>query len=344
MPKRAQNNLKNDLKVLEHLLIKSNEIIYRKKLSGYGCNLTSFDDPNKGLTKKIFRTRRDEFVNKKFMIQIKGNKNNSTYYSISPIGICYYVLYSDKIIKNEVNRAFMFFRNYYNQARSEEIDSYYKTFADDKGVNADDLKNSIKINTLRGAFENAYRSEDKIKQFIDKIDQDVSLSAIKKACRSVTIKQTKSTISISLIYPIDDDSEIVLKNFILNGKVILMKYNEYSLFSSHQTEKINEYILFQKISQHIVDMYHFFLIKFCFDEREELRRLKRDKHEIKNYQSRLDKIEKLEVIIPKKIFKRSFEFTVIPEKALDMNLRIINDLDNYLLVHLPEIRRKLNKK
>jgi hypothetical protein len=91
-------------------------------------------------------------------------------------------------------------------------------------------------------------------------------------------------------------------------------------------------------------MYHFFIIKFCFDEREELRRLKRDKHEIKNYQSRLDKIEKLEVIIPKKIFKRSFEFTVIPEKALDMNLRIINDLDNYLLVHLPEIRRKLNKK
>lgn len=346
MPNRAQICINNDLKVLLFFLEKSTNIIYRKKLSGFGCNLTNFDYPDKKLTKKIFRTRRDEFVNKKLIIPIKGKKSNSTYYSITPIGICYLFQNSDIITKNEIKKAFSFFRHYFNLSESAMIDFYYEIFAKEAGVKKEIFMESNEIETYHSTFDNKYGSENEILELVSsKNHEQFTFKSMKQACETIILKQTEQSVSIELTLPLPENSKIMIKRFTVEDDKVFMYNMEYSKISYLNAETITEQKLFQVISEHIVDMFYYLLLHFCYSEREELRKLSFENNITQEqHEKRFNIVCEIERSIPRKIFERCFGFQVVLEKAIDVHLARAKDIDDYLLLHLPEIRKRIRGK
>jgi len=114
--------------ILFIFLHESKEVPYWRKISGYGLTGSDFDKiPDqighvKGLGKeysrKIFLGYRDRLLKRKFITQIKCSDKRSTYYSITPLGICHLQnepYASDRIGRWEVKQVFKIMETFLNK-------------------------------------------------------------------------------------------------------------------------------------------------------------------------------------------------------------------------------------
>jgi hypothetical protein len=137
----------------------------------------------------------------------------------------------------------------------------------------------------------------------------------------------------------------MIKRFTIEDDKVSMYNMGYSKISYLNAETITEQKLFQVLSEHIVDMFYYSLLQFCYDEREELRKLSYENN-IKQieYEKRFNTMYEIERYIPKMIFERCFRFQVVIQKAIDVHLARVQDFDDYLLLHLPEIKKRIRDK
>ena len=80
--------IKGDLEILETLLNHSKEVIFRKRVQGLGLHANSFD--SKGTSKRVFDSRKDEFLKLKFITPLKTKGKKEKNFTITPLGIAYY--------------------------------------------------------------------------------------------------------------------------------------------------------------------------------------------------------------------------------------------------------------
>ncbi len=127
MPKRdtSYSKLREILFIFLH---ESKDVSYWRRTSGYGLSSSDFDKiPDKvghvkGLGKeysrKIFLGYRDLLLKRKFITQIKSSDKRTTYYSITPLGICYLQnepYASDRIGSWEAKQVFRIIETFLNK-------------------------------------------------------------------------------------------------------------------------------------------------------------------------------------------------------------------------------------
>lgn len=127
MPKRDKSYSKLD-EILFIFLHQSKEVPYWRKISGYGLTSSDFNKiPDnvghvKGLGKessrKIFLGYKDYLLKRKFITQIKSSDKRSTYYSITPLGICHLQnepFFSDRIGSWEAKQVMRIIETFLNK-------------------------------------------------------------------------------------------------------------------------------------------------------------------------------------------------------------------------------------
>lgn len=82
-----------NVKILDFMLGKSKEVwnSRKNKILGYGVKSVDFDHKRHQLTRRIFRTYKQQLLDDKLIIQLQTSDNRAKVYSITPLGICYLI-------------------------------------------------------------------------------------------------------------------------------------------------------------------------------------------------------------------------------------------------------------
>lgn len=92
MPRSNVFLINPTMESLEFMLRKSQEVIYRKKIQGVGFTASIFEDDSAPISRKTFWKRLDYFQKSKFIVKLLSSDKRTQYYSLTPFGICYYVM------------------------------------------------------------------------------------------------------------------------------------------------------------------------------------------------------------------------------------------------------------
>ena len=122
--------IKGDLEILGILLNHGEEISFRRSNQGYGLHARSFDTKGNS-SKRVFDTRKNEFLNLKFIKSLKTKGKKEKNFGITPLGIAYYCNNNTRPIdRHEVEQIITILSSYHDKIDPDN-GFYSKLFQDE---------------------------------------------------------------------------------------------------------------------------------------------------------------------------------------------------------------------
>ena len=122
--------IKGDLEILGLLINRAEKILFRKKNQGWGLHSRSFDK-YENCSKRVFDTRKDEFLKLKFITPLKTKGKKEKNFGITPLGIANYCnSNTNPIDKREVEQIIKILSFYHDNIEPNN-EFYSELFQDD---------------------------------------------------------------------------------------------------------------------------------------------------------------------------------------------------------------------
>ena len=184
--------IKGDLEILEALLNHSKEVIFRKKVQGLGLHANSFD--SKGSSKRVFDSRKDEFLKLKFIIPLKTKGKKEKNYAITPLGIAYYCNNKiESIDRHEVEKMIEIL-SFYHEKLDPNNEFYSELFQD-----------SVKQKEAWKGIKEIINQKKKPEQLF--------LNILKNVLSNITVEIQNEKIIIKANYPLGNGTMTTVKEF-----------------------------------------------------------------------------------------------------------------------------------
>lgn len=236
VPNRAKVYLNNSLEILKFLLVNSEEVkAWRNK--DFGLYESAFDlqyveKKKNSLTRKIFRTRKNEFLKLKLIKKIRSRGEQKTYYSITPLGISWLFQHEQKVTSGQANKILKFLTHFYSNIPEAKGKGGY------------------------GSIEFEYKDWENLQKGFEK---NLLLEFFIKAIRSVKIQNNE----IFLTVPVTEYFDLNVAKFHYDENTIVLEF----LFSVDKENKIvSDAYLYETISRHILLTFFLFLIIYSIEE------------------------------------------------------------------------------
>jgi hypothetical protein len=211
--------IKGDLEILGTLLNHGEEVPFRKKVQGLGLHGNSFD--SKGSSKRVFDTRKDEFLKLKFITPLKTKGKKEKNFAITPLGIAYYCNNkTEPIDRHEVEKIIKML-SFYHDHLDPNDESYSELFTD--GIKQEEAWNGIK------EIINQKKKPEKL-----------YLNFLKSVLSNITVDIQNETTIIKCNYPLGNGTISTIHEF------RIIKEN---IYGSQSAMRIKGDIMYQ-ISEH----------------------------------------------------------------------------------------------
>lgn len=121
--KLYRSRIDSESEILRVLLNANQNVIFRKKIQGYGLKDSDFDDkPN--CSRRIFNHRKNDLLNSYSIRKLKQSDKRSTYYQITPLGIIHLCKSAKDLNEIPFTRIFDVLKFYYNKGKPTDEKSY----------------------------------------------------------------------------------------------------------------------------------------------------------------------------------------------------------------------------
>ena len=185
--------IKGDLEILEILLSHSKEVIFRKKVQGFGLHANSFDSKGNS-SKRVFDSRKEEFLKLKFITPLKTKGKKEKNFAITPLGIAYYCNNNtNPIDKHEVEQIIRIL-SFYHDNLDPNNEFYSELFQD-----------SVKQKEAWKGITEIINQKKKPEQLF--------LNLLKSVLSNITVEIQNEKIIIKCSYPFGNGTITTVKEF-----------------------------------------------------------------------------------------------------------------------------------
>ena len=226
-----RSRIKGDLEILEALLNHSEKIIFRKKVQGLGLHANSFD--SKGSSKRVFDSRKDEFLKLKFITPLKTKGRKEKNFAITPLGIAYYCNNkTESIDRHEVEKII------------EILSFYHEELESNNGFYSRLFQDSVKQKEAWKGIKEIINQKKKPEQLF--------LNILKNVLSNITVNEQNEKIIIKANYPLGNEImttvrefQIIKENIFSSQSPIIRKGDLVYPISEHKFNyQLSEFILY----------------------------------------------------------------------------------------------------
>lgn len=330
---------------MEALLEKGKEVKFKNRLQGYGLKDSDFDSATfengqNNCSRRIFGYRKASLLKRKLIVKLHFRSKRENYYSITPLGVCYFCSLVDSITKQQAKRILENLKLFY------ESRSFGKEWLFDIG-----------------AEFNFSKIWDKLEKVI--LDQEL-INELKRVCSYVTIKNEDDDHVVTCSFPIHNAMMVTISKYkIFNDKTVkelhqkirkkqkknpnvisdftdIYSDTSYPGRESRSMSELSPAGFFYWISMFILYAFHFNLVKGHIDKFDTMlsQELEREgkvkRRKLKRCYSELQKLSLYEydVIKVARRFSNNLNF-FIDEVKLDLE-QFENTVEQYQSGELPE--------
>lgn len=225
MPKRYESRLESELNLLSYILETGTEKRYWNKIQGYGVAEADFEKGKvtyRKTSRKIFRDRKKQLLDSKFIVLLRTKNKKSKYFGITPLGIIF--LQQNRKIDSKfvIQRTFTILKFYF--------------------------ENFLKIHYKKSSLSHfKLVTTNLLYEIIDTFETDVLSNILRSVCSGALIRPKEDSTEISLSYKLENIS-IVFYEYVIENDI------NWILFDGHKTPKVtrDDDWMFRDISEFIL--------------------------------------------------------------------------------------------
>lgn len=292
--KLYRSRIDSESEILRVLLNANQNVIFRKKIQGYGLKDSDFDDkPN--CSRRIFNHRKKDLLNSYSIRKLKQSDKRSTYYQITPLGIIHLCKSVNDLKEIPFTRIFDVLKFYYNKGKPTDEKSYI-----------DKLKNSWDV--LEKIFGRNW--------FVEPLNE---------ITKTIELESNPNHYDIHLYYDLSYGLKVLINSFWISKDEIRMKApseepEDFLYFS----DVVDNEKMYSLISKFIIKTFLHYFVYENTTEREMLSILESELPEKKKFKKYQDEF----LQFPVSMLGVADEFSLELLNAIDIQKNPLHTINN----------------